>query len=402
MVTADPARTPTFTPFAQGDYFLNASRRRRAPAPTTTCRTASSCRTRRRRTRRSPGTTAASSPRSHDLGRARRPGRRRRSRPDQALVRPHGHPADDARAGRAARTTYVTDGRVMTEFLKADAVPKSLEKHTSDGRGARRGLQADHGVLRPVLDGHAHARRPARSRATPRATPSTPTPRTRSPPSAHSATRSPARSGSRCGAPSSATRRSTRSRPKAGSSRRTSSSTGRPRWPRSSSSDREPEGARQDQAHRRDLRGEPQLRQPVRRLGRRQRPGQCRRGAHHPGQPGRQRRTRCLKQNDVNLNSPTRSPATCSDSTAGNAGGPFASHFTNAPFTIDTYIPPTAKTCPPTRSSLRARRNGMPERPERACPAAAPGTSSTASTRSSTSSTVARRTATSPAAMRSA
>ena len=25
MVTADPARTPTFTPFAQGDYFLNAS-----------------------------------------------------------------------------------------------------------------------------------------------------------------------------------------------------------------------------------------------------------------------------------------------------------------------------------------------------------------------------------------
>ena len=24
MVTADPARTPTFTPFAQGDYFLNA------------------------------------------------------------------------------------------------------------------------------------------------------------------------------------------------------------------------------------------------------------------------------------------------------------------------------------------------------------------------------------------
>ena len=25
MVTADPARTPTFTPFAEGDYFLNAS-----------------------------------------------------------------------------------------------------------------------------------------------------------------------------------------------------------------------------------------------------------------------------------------------------------------------------------------------------------------------------------------
>src|SRR6185312_16063630 len=25
MVTADPLRTPSFTPFAQGDYFLNAS-----------------------------------------------------------------------------------------------------------------------------------------------------------------------------------------------------------------------------------------------------------------------------------------------------------------------------------------------------------------------------------------
>ena len=65
MVTADPARTPTFTPFAQGDYFLNAS-------STATCTTggearastpASSCRRRRPR-RASRGTTAASSPRS--------------------------------------------------------------------------------------------------------------------------------------------------------------------------------------------------------------------------------------------------------------------------------------------------------------------------------------------------
>ena len=67
MVTADPARTPTFTPFAQGDYFLNASSTNTTPtaARTTTCRTACSCRRRhRRRTRRSRGTTAASSPRS--------------------------------------------------------------------------------------------------------------------------------------------------------------------------------------------------------------------------------------------------------------------------------------------------------------------------------------------------
>ena len=58
----------------------------------------------------------------------------------------------------------------------------------------------------------------------------------------------------------------------------------------------------------------------------------------------------CLKQNDVNLPSPSRSrrpvpmrrPA---------PGGPFVSHFTNAPFTIDDYLKPTDTTCPPTRSS---------------------------------------------------
>ena len=49
MVTADPARTPTFTPFAQGDYFLNASLDDadavREQRPVTAC----SCRPRSRR-----------------------------------------------------------------------------------------------------------------------------------------------------------------------------------------------------------------------------------------------------------------------------------------------------------------------------------------------------------------
>jgi acid phosphatase len=53
----------------------------------------------------------------------------------------------------------------------------------------------------------------------------------------------------------------------------------------------------------------------------------------------------CLKQDDVNLTVPPLS-ATCTDSTPGNTGGSFTSAFTNAPFQIDTYIPPTAKTCP--------------------------------------------------------
>jgi acid phosphatase len=50
----------------------------------------------------------------------------------------------------------------------------------------------------------------------------------------------------------------------------------------------------------------------------------------------------CLKQNDVNLTSPPL-PATCTDATTGT---PFPSHFRNAPFTIDDFIPATATTCP--------------------------------------------------------
>ena len=47
----------------------------------------------------------------------------------------------------------MSDGRVVTEFLKGDAPPKWLNGKTR--RGPRRGLQADQRVVRPVLDGHA-------------------------------------------------------------------------------------------------------------------------------------------------------------------------------------------------------------------------------------------------------
>src|SRR3954453_1136711 len=50
----------------------------------------------------------------------------------------------------------------------------------------------------------------------------------------------------------------------------------------------------------------------------------------------------CLQQNDVNLTSPPLS-ATCTDTTTGTS---FSSHFPNAPFSIDSYIPATATTCP--------------------------------------------------------
>jgi acid phosphatase len=51
----------------------------------------------------------------------------------------------------------------------------------------------------------------------------------------------------------------------------------------------------------------------------------------------------CLLQNDVNLTSPPLA-ADCTDTTTATA---FASHFTNAPFSIEAYIPRTARTCPP-------------------------------------------------------
>jgi len=51
---------------------------------------------------------------------------------------------------------------------------------------------------------------------------------------------------------------------------------------------------------------------------------------------------RCLLQNDVNLTSPPLS-ARCTDTTTGTA---FASHFKNAPFSIEAYLPRDARTCP--------------------------------------------------------
>jgi acid phosphatase len=51
----------------------------------------------------------------------------------------------------------------------------------------------------------------------------------------------------------------------------------------------------------------------------------------------------CLLQDDVNLSSPPQ-PVTCTDN---STSPPISSHFPNAPFTIDQFIPTTATTCPP-------------------------------------------------------
>jgi acid phosphatase len=50
----------------------------------------------------------------------------------------------------------------------------------------------------------------------------------------------------------------------------------------------------------------------------------------------------CLLQNDVNLTSPPLA-GDCTDTTTGTT---FTSHFANSPFSIETFIPASAQTCP--------------------------------------------------------
>ena len=149
MVTADPQRTPTFTPFAQGDYFLSAS-------STTPC----------------PGndpnaclTTAVTNPNSsfawnHGgiqpeirttwigwVG----PGIEKKHETDKVWT-DHTDIRPTMLTLLGLKDDYVSDGRVVTEFLKGGAsaaVAQCAQRHR---REARRDLEADQRVLRPVLD----------------------------------------------------------------------------------------------------------------------------------------------------------------------------------------------------------------------------------------------------------
>ena len=72
-------------------------------------------------------------------------------------------------------------------------------------------------------------------------------------------------------------------------------------------------------------------------------------------------RYQCLRQLDVNLTSPPLS-ATCGPESVTLGDGTvvtYSSHFKNKPFDIDTYIPPTATTCP-NRDQLVSFPNGIP------------------------------------------
>ena len=147
-------------------------------------------------------------------------------------------------------------------------------------------------------------------------------------------------------------------------------------------------GLRRDQAHRRHLRGEPQLRQPLRRLGGRQRAAPRRRRAHDAGQPGRH----ALHLPAAERREPDVAAAAARRARDTTTATPFDEPLPQRAVPDRRLHPADGHDVPGARASSPP--NGVLER-HRACRAAARATSCTATTRSSTSSTAASRTATS-------
>ena len=130
MVTADPARTPTFTPFAAGDYFLNA-----APGTPTTCTNndLSNC-VFLPSTAPPPNQTFAWNHggvqpeiRTTWIGWVG-PGIEKKKQTDDVWT-DHTDIRPTMLAQLGLKDDYVSDGRVVTEFLKGDATPKALQAH---------------------------------------------------------------------------------------------------------------------------------------------------------------------------------------------------------------------------------------------------------------------------------
>jgi hypothetical protein len=127
MVTADPLRTPTFTPFAQGDFFLNAS-------STTPC------------TNNDldqcvflPNTAPPANTFAWNHGGIQPeiattwvgwigPGIANQRQNDE-LWADHTDVRPTMLELTGLKDSYVSDGRVLTDILKGDALPQSLEAH---------------------------------------------------------------------------------------------------------------------------------------------------------------------------------------------------------------------------------------------------------------------------------
>ncbi len=152
--TADPARTPTFTPFAQGDYFLNAS-------STTPCANNDLVELRvpaehgRRRTQTFAWNHGGIQPEiaSTWIGWVG-PGIEKKGSTDDGFWTDHTDVRPTMLALLGLKDDYVSDGRVVTEFIKDDALPEVARRAAGvEELGA--GLQADQRVVRAVLGRHA-------------------------------------------------------------------------------------------------------------------------------------------------------------------------------------------------------------------------------------------------------
>ena len=130
MVTADPARTPTFTPFAQGDYFLNA-----LPATPTPCANNDLSNCVFLPTSTPPNQTFAwnhggvqpevASTWVGFVG----PGIEKNAKLDDDFFSDHTDLRPTMLSLLGLKDSYVSDGRVLTEILKADAIAEVTRAH---------------------------------------------------------------------------------------------------------------------------------------------------------------------------------------------------------------------------------------------------------------------------------
>jgi hypothetical protein len=135
MVTADPRRTPTFTPFAAGDYFLNAS----STAPCTN-NDLSNCVF-------LPNTAPPANTFAWNHGGIQPeivdtwvgwagPGIRHQPEQDANRVwTDHTDVRPTLLWLTGLKDDYVSDGRVVTEFLQGDAVPRSFNRGNAEELG---------------------------------------------------------------------------------------------------------------------------------------------------------------------------------------------------------------------------------------------------------------------------
>ncbi len=152
MGTADPARTPTVTPFAAGDYFLSAANGTPTPCANNDLSNCVFLPNTVGSTQTFAWNHGGIQPEIRDdLGRDRRAGRREDAARDQPVDRPYRYPSDHPCADRAQG--LVRDRRSGPD-RHHQAERAAQVGQGQDARGSRRGLQADHGVVRPVLHGY--------------------------------------------------------------------------------------------------------------------------------------------------------------------------------------------------------------------------------------------------------